>query len=96
MEGLRGNDTVLDGKDESTEMLLRDADDLRRRRIVVDERNTISQAVIDELLGGRFSLIGLSTNRAKARVSAISGDVDGDDGSGASRVLEAYEELLVP
>lgn len=63
---------------------------------MVNEGDSVGQAVIDELLSGRFSLMGFSTNRAKARIGAIGGDVDSDDGRGASRILKAYEELLIP
>jgi len=96
VERFRCDDTVLDGKDESTEMNFRDTDDLRSGCIVVDERDSVGQAVVDELLSGRFPLEGLGPNSAKARVRAIGDDVNSDERGNTSLILETDEELLVP
>jgi hypothetical protein len=87
---------VLDGKHERTNVNLGDTDDLRSGRIMVDEGNSVSEAVVDKLLCRRFSLEGFGPNCAETGVGAISGDVDGDSGCDTSSILEADEELAIP
>jgi len=96
VERFRGDNTVLNGEDEGTEMNFRDADDLGSGRIVVDERDSIGQAVVDELLSGWFPLEGFGSNSAEAGVRAVGDNVDGNERGDTSLVLETDEELLVP
>jgi len=87
---------VLNGKDKGTDMNFGDADDLRSGRVVVNERDTVSQAIVDKLPSRRFSLEGLGTDSAETGVSAVGGDVDGDGRCDTSSILKANEELAIP